>query len=105
MHTTRFCDNLHKVRLYRYSQKTGKPNNLKVLGARTSNDLNKISNIRKGHLCLRDENLILFVRYDVRIETMFGSSLPQIGCRRVDVLFGICVCLDILVFNTSWLYE
>ena len=78
---------------YIYSQSTGKPNNLKVPGERTSNDLNRIYTIRNGHLCLRDENLILFVRYDVRIQTMFGSSLPQVGCRRVDVLFGICVCL------------
>jgi hypothetical protein len=74
---------------YIYSQKTGKPNNLKVPGERTSNDLNRIYTIRNGHLCLRGENLILFVRYDVRIQTMFGSSLPQVGCRRVDVLFGI----------------
>jgi hypothetical protein len=39
--------------------------------------------MRNGHLCLRDENLIVFVRYEVRIKTMFGSSLPQVGCRSV----------------------
>ena len=68
---------------YIYSQKTGKPNNVTVPGERTSNDLNRIYQIKNGHICLRDENLIVFVRYEVRIKTMFGSSLPQVGCRNV----------------------
>ena len=29
------------------------------------------------------------VRYDVRIKTMFGSSLPPVVCRRAHVLFTI----------------
>ena len=31
------------------------------------------------------------VRYDLRIKTMFGSSLPQVVCRRVHVLFTLFV--------------
>jgi hypothetical protein len=29
------------------------------------------------------------VRYDFRIKTMFGSSLPQVVCRRAHVLFTL----------------
>ena len=31
------------------------------------------------------------VRYDFRIKTMFGSSLPTVGCRMVHVLFKLFV--------------
>ena len=31
------------------------------------------------------------VRYDFRIETMFGSSLPPVVCRRAHVLFTLFV--------------
>ena len=31
------------------------------------------------------------VRYDVRIKTMFGSSLPPVVCRRSHVLFMLFV--------------
>jgi hypothetical protein len=42
------------------------------------------------------------VRYDFRIKTMFGSSLPPVVCMRAHVLLGysICVCLRIAVYNT-----
>ena len=30
-------------------------------------------------------------RYDVRIKTMFGSSLPPVVCKRVHVLFTLFV--------------
>ena len=34
------------------------------------------------------------VRYDLRMKTMFGSSLPPVGCRKVHVLFTLfVVCL------------
>ena len=36
------------------SQKFGKLNNLKLLVARTPMNLNRIANIGKGHICLRD---------------------------------------------------
>jgi hypothetical protein len=38
------------------------------------------------------------VRYDFRIETMFGSSLPPVVCMSAHVF--ICVCLCIVVCNT-----
>ena len=31
------------------------------------------------------------VRYDFGIKTMFGSSLPPVGCRRVHFLFMLVV--------------
>jgi hypothetical protein len=34
--------------------------------------------------------------YDLRIKTMFGSSLPSVVC----LIYIICVCLRIVVFNT-----
>jgi hypothetical protein len=34
-----------------------KPNNFKSLGQRKSQDLDRITKIRHGHLCLRDEYL------------------------------------------------
>ena len=43
--------------------------------------------------------------YYFRIKTMFGSVLPQVVCRRADVLFVIYLCLHIVVSNTSWLSE
>jgi hypothetical protein len=36
------------------------------------------------------------VRYDSRIKAMFGSSLPLKSC----LIYVICVCLRIVVFNT-----
>ena len=42
-----------------------------------------------------------FVRYNVRIKTMFGSSLPPVVCRRVSCFIHvICACLRIAVSNT-----
>ena len=32
-------------------------------------------------------------RYDFRIKTIQGSSLPPVVCRRVHVLFTFCICL------------
>jgi len=41
------------------------------------------------------------VRYDFRINTIFGSSLPQFVCRGCFCLvYVICVCLRIVVSNT-----
>ena len=36
---------------------------------------------------------------DVRIQTMFGSSLPPLVCRRFHVLLYFCVCLYIVMSN------
>ena len=38
------------------------------------------------------------VRYDFRIKTMLGLSLPPLVCRRL--IYFICVCLRIVVSNT-----
>ena len=41
------------------------------------------------------------VRYDFRIPTMFGSSLPPVDCRGCSCLiYVICGCLRIVMFNT-----
>jgi len=40
------------------------------------------------------------VRYDFRIKTMFGSSLPPVVCRRADVLFMLFVFLCVCWFPT-----
>ena len=42
------------------------------------------------------------VRYDFRIKTMFGSSLPAVVCRRAQScpIYVICVCLCIVLSNT-----
>ena len=37
------------------------------------------------------------VRYDFRIKTMFGSSLPPVVCRRTHVLFTLFFCLHIVL--------
>jgi len=40
------------------------------------------------------------VRYDFRIKTMFGSSLPQVVCKKGASLINvICVCLHNVVSN------
>ena len=40
------------------------------------------------------------IRYDFRIKTMFGSSLPPVVCMRAHLFFYvICVCLRIAVSN------
>jgi hypothetical protein len=45
-------------------------------------------------MCMSDFN------YNFHIKTMFGSSLPQIVCRRAHVfIYIICVCLRIVVSN------
>jgi hypothetical protein len=38
--------------------------------------------------------------YDFRIKTMFGSSLTQVVCRRVRVLFTLFVFVCIVVSTT-----
>jgi len=42
------------------------------------------------------------VRYDFRIKTMFGSSLPPVVCRKAHecLIYVICVCLRIVRCNT-----
>ena len=40
------------------------------------------------------------VRYDFRIKTKFGSSLPPVVCRRACLIYVICVCLRIVLSNT-----
>ena len=35
------------------------------------------------------------VSYDFRIETMFGSSLPPVVCRRAHVLFTLCLLASV----------
>jgi len=38
------------------------------------------------------------VRYDLRMKTMFGSSLPPVGCGKVHVLFTLfVVCLRVVM--------
>ena len=39
-------------------------------------------------------------RYDFHTKTMFGSSLPPVVCRRVDVLFTLFVFPCVVVSNT-----
>jgi hypothetical protein len=39
------------------------------------------------------------VRYNFRIKTMFGSSLPPVVCRMAHVLLCFCVCLRIVMSN------
>ena len=52
---TRFWNNLYQ---YGQARKIGKPNNLKFLGViKPKEGLNRVANISKGHLCLREENL------------------------------------------------
>jgi len=41
------------------------------------------------------------IRYDFRIRTRFGSSLPLVVWLKAGVVFVICVCLCIVVSNTS----
>jgi len=40
------------------------------------------------------------VRYDFRIKTMFGSSLPPVVCRRAHVLFTLFVFVCAVMVNT-----
>ena len=63
VHTTRFWYNLHQVDAQ--NQKIGKPNNLKVLGARHPKDLNRIAKIGYGHLCMREKNLSFDNNYTI----------------------------------------
>ena len=50
--------------------------------------------------------LVLYcdVCYYVRIETMFDTSSPPVVCRRVHVLFMLCVRSRIVVSYTPWIY-
>ena len=40
------------------------------------------------------------VRYDFRIKTMFGSSLPPVVCRLAHVLFTLFVCVRVQQYPT-----
>jgi len=41
------------------------------------------------------------VRYDFRMETMFGLSLPPVVCRRAHMSFFYVICVCLILFGYS----
>ena len=62
--------------MYAQGHTIGKPNNIKVLGARKPKDLSRIAKIGCGHMCLKEENLswsVFSITYIIVLPLLFIS--------------------------------